>query len=168
MKYIQYMRGGGGVSTSGISWVHWGVYSTSEEYYEYIGGTSWFMWESKLIKVFDLYWKPQCTEHLPMYSWYPPTWIIISSYLHHGNPPMYWTSPDVLMISPNALMVSPNVLNTPPPPPLINWTHITRDGSTAARVICRSNKKENTQEKLCFTWLAQCLLWFTSKSLFIM
>ena len=60
-----------------ISWVHWGVFSTSEGYHEYIEGTSWFIWESKLIKAFDLYWKPQCTEHAPMYSWYPPTWIII-------------------------------------------------------------------------------------------
>ena len=44
-------------------------------------------------------WYPRCTEHPPMYSWYPLCCT-------HGIPPMYWTSP-------NVLMVASDVLNNP-------------------------------------------------------
>ena len=86
-----------------------------------IGGT-WFMWGSKLIKAFDLYWKPRCPEHPLMYSWYPPTCIMISPRCTHDIPPMYsWYLPDALNIprrthdiprctygiSPDVLMVFP-------------------------------------------------------------
>ena len=38
----------------------------------------------------------RCTERPPMYSWYPPTCIIISLRCTHGILPMYWTPSDVL------------------------------------------------------------------------
>ena len=55
-------------------------------------------------KPFNLYWKPWCTEHLPMYSWYPPhtSWY---------PPDVLMKSLDVLVISPDVLMVSPQCTN---------------------------------------------------------
>ena len=65
-------------------------------------------------KSLDLYWKPRCTEHSLMYSWYPPICIMTSPHMHHGILPMYWTSPNVLMITPPMYWTSPNVLMVPP------------------------------------------------------
>ena len=67
----------------GISWVHWGMFSTLGDIMMHVGDK----------KPFNLYWKPWCTEHPPIYSWYPP----------HTS----WYPPDVLMKSPNVLMISP-------------------------------------------------------------
>ena len=48
---------------------------------------------------------PPCTHDIPpMYSWYPPNVLMVSPQCIHGtprcteDPPMYWTSPDVLNI----------------------------------------------------------------------
>ena len=82
------------------------------------------MWGKFIRKTIEFVWKPQCTEHLPLYSWYPPhLWY---PPLYSGKPPLYWippsilmlppvywTFPGVLMISPTLIMVSPSVLNTP-------------------------------------------------------
>ena len=88
-------------------------------YHEYIGGCSvhqryhdacgqyikGIMMDvgSKVIKPFNLYIKPLCTEHRLAYSRYPPH---ASWYPPHASsyPPMHWTtpSPDVVMISPHA------------------------------------------------------------------
>ena len=110
--YHEYIRG--------ISLVHWGIFSTSGGILIHVG--------SKLIKAFDLYWKPQCTydislmywtspnvlmispqytEHPPMYSWYPHDVPLMYSWY----PPMLWTSSNELMISPDVLN-SPDVLKT--------------------------------------------------------
>ena len=144
---VQYI-GGYHDECGGIPWVHQGMFSTWEGYHEYIGGNimstsgdvqyiggiSWYMWGSNLIKSFQfllktpMYWtSPRCTEHPPMYSWYPPDVLMISPrcthgihpdvlniprcthgipHMYHDIPPMYWTSADVLMISPDVLMVS--------------------------------------------------------------
>ena len=41
----------------------------------------------------------RCTEHSPMYSWYPPDVLMVSPRCTHGIPPMYsWYPPDVLNI----------------------------------------------------------------------
>ena len=57
---------------------------------QYIGGISWFRWGSKLIKAFDLYWKPRCTHSIPpMYSWYPTHVLMVSHPCTHGIPLMY-------------------------------------------------------------------------------
>ena len=106
----------------GIPWVHRGdIMSTSGDV-QYIGEVS-----SKLIKPFNFYWRPRCTEHAPMYSWYPPMYWTFP-YVLMISPPMYWTFPDVLMISPqctehspmyswyppDVLMISPDVLMVTP------------------------------------------------------
>ena len=81
-----------------IPWVHRGMFSTLggyheyiRRYHEYIVGISWCMWESKLIKVFQFLLKTL----------------------------MYWTSPDVLMISPQCTHVIPRCTRDIPP---MHWT----------------------------------------------
>ena len=121
----------------GISWIHLEMFNTLEGYHDLCGGTSWVhrRWRSvhprdtistlgdimvhvgeQLIKVFDFYWKPRCTEHLLMYSWYPPTWIMISPtcnmvslrcthdipHMNYDIPRMQWKPSDVLMIKEDA------------------------------------------------------------------
>ena len=104
----------------GISWFIWGdimntlggggVFSTSEGNHEYIGGGG-FMLGSKLIKVFDLCWKPSCTEHPPMYSWYRPTCIMISLRCTE-HPSMYSWYPPMYLWYPYPSSPLPRVLNT--------------------------------------------------------
>ena len=94
----------------GISWVHRGcsvhrgdTMSTSGDV-QYIGEIPWCMRGGKVIKPFNLYWKPRCTHDIPhmhhdippMYLWYPPDVLMVSLWCTHGIPPMYWTSPDAL------------------------------------------------------------------------
>ena len=101
----------------GIPWVHRGMFSTSEGYHEYIGGISWVhrgMFSTsegyhdkcggaldKILSISvensDVLNIPRCTEHPPMYSWYPPDVLMVSPRCTE-HPPMYWTSPDVLNI----------------------------------------------------------------------
>ena len=50
------------------------------------------MWGKVIGITTEFVWKPQCTEHPPLYSWYPHT---------------------LIMVSPSVLIVSPSVLNTP-------------------------------------------------------
>ena len=85
--------------------VHREMFSTSGGV-QYIRGISWFIWGSKFMKAFDLYWKPRCTEHPPMCSWYPPhaSWY---PPMYSWYPPMYWTSTNVLKISPQCTHVIP-------------------------------------------------------------
>ena len=76
VRDAQYIRGcsvhrGGTMSTLGSV--------------QYIGGKSWCMWGSKMIKAFQFILKT----------------------------PVYWTSPNIFMISPTCIMISPNVLNIP-------------------------------------------------------
>ena len=156
--------------------VHWGC----SVYRRVNMSTSWIIWESKLIKAFDLHWNlnvlniPQCTEHPPMCSWYPPTWIIISPHLHHGNPLVFWTYPNVLVISPNVLMLSrrctKHSLPPPPsPPPDISNAHYTWWLYCSQSDLQEQQEGGRTPRKtLCFTWLSQYSLWFVSKSLFTM
>ena len=107
----------------GISWVHRGLFSTSGDmmmpvglYHEYIGGISWA----------HLYWKPQCTEHPLMYSWYPPMYSWYPPRCTHGIPPKYsWYPPDVLII-PRCTQVSPHMHHDIPwcthdIPPMYSW-----------------------------------------------
>ena len=85
-----------------------------------------------------------------MYSWYPSDVLNIPRCTHgippHSSwyPPMYWTSPDILMISPRCTHDTPDVLNTPrctEHPPMY-WTHIiqgekrwTRGGLTSMQFV---------------------------------
>ena len=111
------------MSTVGISWVHWGVFSTLEnimsitgEYHDKCGEGHW--------KTIESVWKPQCTENPLVYlrypphlSWYPLTLIMVSPIaqntpgcthdipqcthdiptMYSWYPPLYWTPPSVLM-----------------------------------------------------------------------
>ena len=107
--------------------VHWGC-SADRIVNMSTSGASWFMWESKLIKAFDLYWN--------LKYWTSPDIIMISSHmnhnvphLHHGNPLVFWTYLNVLLISPNVLMVYRQCTkhSPPPPPPYIYRTLIMHD-----------------------------------------
>ena len=64
-----------------ISWITWRNIMSTLGDFQYIRGTmstsEEFMWRSQLIKTFNLYWEPHCTEHPPMYAWYPPAWVKI-------------------------------------------------------------------------------------------
>ena len=72
---VQYNRGCS--AHRGIPWVHWGVQYTGG-YHEYTGRYHDKCGGKSLGKQLNLYGnpsvlkKPQCTEHLPVYSWYPP------------------------------------------------------------------------------------------------
>ena len=81
---------------------------------QYVGGISWYMWGSNLIKSFQfllktpMYWTspnvlniPQCSHDiLPMYSWYPPDVLMVFPRCTE-HPPMYsWYPPTCIMISP--------------------------------------------------------------------
>ena len=119
----------------GRIWVHWGdimrgdIMSTSGGYHEYIGGISWvhrgdimstsggISWvhrgmfstsgDVQYIGVFNRNWKdfikllPHMYHDIPPMYWTSPDVLMISPRCTHGIPPMYWTSPDVLMVSPH-------------------------------------------------------------------
>ena len=76
-----------------IPWVHRGMFSTLEGYHdecgEYHDSCGGILWVHRGFNINQ--------RILPISS---PTWITISPRCTHGIPPMYWTSPDVLMISP--------------------------------------------------------------------
>ena len=109
----------------GISWVHRGTFSTSEfsiEIERILSSCSptcimiflrctehppMYSWYPPDVLMVSL----RCTEHPPMYSWYPPTFIMIS-------PPMYWTSPMYSWYPPDVLMISPWRTEHPP----MYWT----------------------------------------------
>ena len=115
---VQYI---GGCSVHWRCSVRWRVNMSTS-------GALWFILESKLIKAFDLYWNlnVQCTA---------PDVLMISSHLHHGNPLVFWTYPNVLMVS--------RLCTKHSPPSPVYRTHIIYYGSTAPRVTCRSSKKED-------------------------
>ena len=109
--YHEYPIGGYHEYIGGISWVHRGMFSTSGFSIERFLPTC----SPTCIMI-----SPQCTEHPPMYSWYPPDVLMVSPgvlnvpWCTHDIPPhASWYPPDVLMISPDVLMVSPDVLNIP-------------------------------------------------------
>ena len=125
--------------------VHWGMFSTSRGYHEYIGGyheyiggiswvhrgmfsTSEFSIEIERILsscsptciVISLW----CTEHPLVYSWYSPDVLMVSPHIHHDipqcneHPPMYSWYP------PHSSWYPPNVLNIPlctHDIPLMHW-----------------------------------------------
>ena len=117
--------------TGGISWAQWGnheytgVFSTLADIMSTKGDI--MINVGKVIgKPVEFVWKPQCTEHPLVYSWYPPH----SSWYPPGYswyPPVYWTPPlyswyppysswyppAVLMVSPHSIHGIPTVLNTP-------------------------------------------------------
>ena len=77
-------------------------------------------------------WKPQCTEHPLVYSWYPPhsSWYlpVYSWYLPsvlntpqctHDIPPVYWKRPWCTQWYPSSVLNTPGVLNDIPP---VYWT----------------------------------------------
>ena len=88
------------MSTLGISWVHRGMFSTSEGYHDSCGGggqvdkSLWFILKT------------------PMYSWYPPR--------------ASWYPPDVLMISPRRIHGIPRCTYGISP---MYWTHIIQGGN---------------------------------------
>ena len=129
----------------GISWVHQGdIMSTSGDVqYIRVFNRNWKDFIKLLPHMYHdippMYWTSpdvlmifpdvlmvslRFTEHPPMYSWYPPTFIMISSWCTEHpqcthdiprcteHPLMYWTSPDVLNI--------PRCTEHPP----MYWTHI--------------------------------------------
>ena len=131
--YHEYI---GGISWvhRGISWVHWGDIMSTLGNVQYIRvfNRNWKDFIKLLPHMYHdipwMYWtfpdvlmiSPWCTEHPLMYSWYPPTFIMISPDVlniprcthdipqcTHGIPLMYWTPPP------------------PPPPPDVLNTHYT-------------------------------------------
>ena len=89
-----------------ISWVHWGIFSTSRGIMIHVGEqvdkSLWFILKTL------------------MYLWYVPDVLMISLWSTHDIPPMYWTSPNELMISSDVLRVSRRCTKHPP----MHWTHI--------------------------------------------
>ena len=85
---VQYI-GGYHDACGEISWVHRGMFNTSGFWYKLKDFLSPCSPTCIMIS-------PRCTEHPPMYSWYPPDVLVVSPRCTHGIPPMYWTSPDVL------------------------------------------------------------------------
>ena len=101
--------------------VHRGVFSTSGEimstsggYLEYIGRCSVYQRDitihvgeqlNKILSIsienLDVLNIPRCIHDIPpMYSWYPPTCIMVSPRCTHDIPPMYsWYPSDVLIVS---------------------------------------------------------------------
>ena len=136
---ISWVHRGDIMYIGGISWVHLGdTMSTSGDvqyiggYHEYIGGISWvhrgmFSTSEFSIEIERILssCSPtcimiflRCTEHPPMYSWYPPD-VLMVSLLCTEHPPMYsWYPPDEYMVSPRCTehppmyWTSPDVLNT--------------------------------------------------------
>ena len=101
------IRGDTMSTSGGISWVHRGdIMSTSGDV-QYIG-------------VFNRNWKdfikllPHMYHDIPPMYWTSPDVLMISPRCTHGIPPMYWTSPDVLMVSPTFIMISPWCTEHPP------------------------------------------------------
>ena len=84
----------------GISWVHWRVFSTLGDIMSRLGDITKNVgghWENNWICM-----EPQCTEQPSVYSWYPPTVVMVSpSVLNtpcctHDILSVYWTPPGVL------------------------------------------------------------------------
>ena len=144
---VQYIRGGGVLSTSGgakyiggIPWVHRGdIISTSRDvqyiggyhdacggYYEYIGGCSVHqgVFSTLGFSIEIERFSPSCSPTCIMIS--APDVLMVSPWCTHGIPPMYWTSPDVLMISPTCIMIFPHMHHDIPlmyswyPPDVLN------------------------------------------------
>ena len=106
---------GGYHDTCGGYHKYMGVFSTSGGYHEYIGGISWVhrgdimstSGDVQYIGVFNRNWKdfikllPHMYHDIPPMYWTSPDVLMISPWCAHGIPPMYWTSPDVLMVSPH-------------------------------------------------------------------
>ena len=97
----------------GISWVHRGVFSTSEGYHEYIRGISWVHQGISWVHRGDIMSTSGDVQYIGVFNRNWKDFIKLLPHICHDIPPMYWTSPDVLMISPDVLMISPDVLNTP-------------------------------------------------------
>ena len=159
--YHEYI---GGISWvhRGISWVHRGdIMSTSGGYHEYIGGCSVPEFSIEIERILSscsptcimipsdvlniprctsgyppdvLMVTLRCTEHPPMYSWYPPhsSWyppdVLNIPRCTHDIPPMYsWYPPDVLN--------TPRCTEYPP----MYWTHIIQgDSDRTMRIDCLS------------------------------
>ena len=84
-----------------ISWVHWGMFSTSGDIMMHVGeqvdkNLSIFIENPNVLNI------PRCTHDIPR-----------CTHGTHGIPPMYWTSPDVLMVSPTCIMISPMYWTSP-------------------------------------------------------
>ena len=137
-----------------ISWVHRGMFSTLERYHEYIGGYHEYIGgcsvhrrdimihvREQLDKILSISTEnskvlniPRCTDHQPMYSWYPSNVLMISpdvlmvSLRYTEHPLIYpWYPSDVLNTPPppNVLMVSPQCTHGNPrcaEHPLMYWT----------------------------------------------
>ena len=98
----------GGVQyIGGISWVHRGdIMSTSGDV--------------QYIRVFNRNWKefikllPRMYHDIPPMYWTSPDVLMIFPRCTHGIPPMYWTSPNILMVSPTFIMISPRCTEHPP------------------------------------------------------
>ena len=86
---------------------------------QYIGGMFSISGDVQYIGVFNRNWKdfikllPHMYHDIPPMYWTSPVVLITSLRCTHGIPPMYWTSPNVHMVSPTFIMISPDVWNIP-------------------------------------------------------
>ena len=138
----------------GIPWVHRrDTMSTSGGYHEYIGGCSvhrgisWYMWGDTMSKSGDVQYiggipwvhrgdimsTSGDVQYIGVFNRNWKDFIKLLPHMYHDIPPMYWTSPDVLMISPrcthvilpmywtspNVFMISPRCTHDIPP---MYWT----------------------------------------------
>ena len=137
---IMSTSGGYHDERGGIPWVHRGMFSTSEGYHEYIGGYHEYIGgyheyiggcsvhrrdimihvEEQLDKILsisiensDVLNIPRCTEHPPMYSWYPPDVLMISPDVLMVSPWCTEHPPCTHGIPPTCIMISPDILNIP-------------------------------------------------------
>ena len=90
----------------GIPWVHQGMFSTSGGYHEYIGGYHEYIGRTSWVHRGMFSTSEFSIEIERILSSCPP-------HMYHDIPPMYWTSPDVLMISPMYSWYPSDVLNIP-------------------------------------------------------
>ena len=137
---IMSTSGGYHDTCGGIPWVHGGCSVHRGDNHEYIGGISWVhrgdimstSEDVQYIGVFNRNWKdfikllPHMYHDIPPMYWTSPDVLMISPRCTHGIPPMYWTSPDVLMVSPPRSSWYPSdVLNIPrcthDIPPMYSW-----------------------------------------------
>ena len=129
IMFVQYTR---------ILAVQWKMFSTLEDIMSTVadimstqGGYHDKCEGRSLGKQLKFVWKPQCAEHPPVYSWYPPTVVMVFLQCTHGIPTVL-NSLGVFVICPPP----PNVLNRPQciqwyPPSVLNipWS--------TAQTLCR-------------------------------
>ena len=86
-----------GCSTPGDLLSTLGDIMTTVGRYQYTGGISWLMWGMIIWQTIEFVCKPRCTEHPPVYSWYPRVYSVISPCVQYaaqtscnGDPSSIW------------------------------------------------------------------------------